>query len=157
MSLHKCNHDEQVSLRKHSIIAEAEAYCRERGIRFTAPRAAVLDVIAGSAKPVGAYDIIARMETGQGNAKPATVYRALEFLTLHGFVHKIESLNAFVACHAGHMHDGAQFTLCGSCGNVEEVHLCQIPTSIQKKLDDTGFRLTRWNAELHGLCRNCQP
>lgn len=140
-----------------SLVKEVEAYCREHGIRFTDQRRMVLEIIAGSKKPMGAYDILAQMGKEVDNPKPTTVYRAIDFLKEHAFIHKIESLNAFVPCHAGHSHEGSQFMVCDDCGKVEEVHLCHLPKDLQKRIDDTGFKLSRWNTEIHGTCQSCQP
>ena len=138
-------------------VQAAEAYCTAHGQRFTAQRRLALEIIAGSPRPLGAYDVLAEMGKYLDNPKPTTVYRAIDFLTEHGFVHKIESLNAFVTCHAGHTHEGSQFLVCDDCGQVEEVHLCHLPDAFQKKVKKTGFHLQKWNAELHGLCQRCAP
>jgi Fur family zinc uptake transcriptional regulator len=136
------------------ILTEAEKHCKDYGHRFTDPRCRVLEIIARTGKPVGAYDIISAMPTG---TNPPTVYRALEFWEQQGFVHRISSLNLYAACHAEHRHEGSQYMVCGDCGRIEEVHLCHLPGTMQRKIDETGFKLARWNTELHGSCRDCQP
>ena len=140
----------------NKVIKEVEVYCREQGIRFTDQRRMALEIIASSKKPLGAYDVLAEMGKQVENPKPTTVYRALDFLLEHAFIHKIESLNAFVICHAGHSHEGSQFMVCDDCGKVEEVHLCHLPKDLKQKIDDTGFLLSRWNTEIHGTCSNCR-
>jgi len=136
-----------------SLLLEAETYCKTHGHRFTDPRRKVLEIIFCAGKPVGAYDIISAMP---GEAKPPTVYRALEFWQQEGFVHRINSLNVYTVCHAGHRHEGSQYMVCDGCGQVEEVHLCRLPHPLQEKVNETGFQLSRWNTELHGICQNCQ-
>ena len=89
------------------------------------------------------------------NPKPPTAYRALDFLVEHGFVHRIESLNAYVSCDVDHKHTGSQFMICDSCDGVEEIYLCALPPKLQKKADGKGFTLHHWNIELHGTCRKC--
>ena len=42
-------------------IRTAERLCRERGLRFTALRRRVLEIVWHSHKPVGAYDILASL------------------------------------------------------------------------------------------------
>ena len=143
-------------MRDEQLVKEVEDYCRQNHIRFTDQRRIVLEIIASSAKPLGAYDILERMAEKINNPKPTTVYRAIDFLIEHAFVHKIESLNVFVPCHAGHSHEGSQFMVCDDCGNVEEVHLCKLPDDLKSRIDNTGFKLSRWNTEIHGKCRSCQ-
>jgi Fur family zinc uptake transcriptional regulator len=137
------------------LIAEVEAWCAENGVRFTDQRRLVLTIIAQSKTPIGAYDILAEFGRHFPNPKPPTIYRAIEFLQGNGFIHKIESLNAFVTCHAGHAHRGSQFIVCDGCGQVEEIHLCHLPGELQAKLKTSKFALAYWNAELHGRCLRC--
>src|ERR1700678_777705 len=77
-------------------IAHAEELCAARSQRLTPMRRHVLEALLASHKPLGAYEIMDRL-SDQGRPAPITVYRALEFLRHNGFVHRIESRNAFVA------------------------------------------------------------
>lgn len=133
-----------------------ESFCKDHGARFTPPRRITLEIIARHERPIGAYDVIEEMGRITDKPKPTTVYRALEFLQAHGFIHKIESLSAFTACHAGHSHEGSQFIVCNGCGTVEEVHVCHLPQALQKKVEETGFKMAHWNTEIHGTCLRCQ-
>lgn len=136
-------------------LACVEKHCAERGIRFTDPRRHVLGIIASSEKPVGAYEILARLARVMPNPKPPTAYRAIDFLLEQGFIHRIESLNAFLVCREDHRHDGSQFMICDDCGNVEEAHLCRLPAQLSNKTDASGFQVKSWNVELHGRCNAC--
>ncbi len=138
------------------LVKTLETYCQDNGARFTQPRRVTLEVIAASDGPIGAYDIIEAMGEIVDKPKPTTVYRSIEFLQENGFIHKIESLSAFVVCHAGHAHRGSQFVVCNSCGTVKEVHLCHLPKDLEKKVEISGFKMDHWNAEIHGTCQQCQ-
>ena len=137
------------------LINALEQYCAKHKMRFTPSRGVALEVIARSNNPIGAYDVIEEMGKVTEKPKPTTVYRAIDFLQEHGFIHKIESLSAFVACHAGHSHQGSQFIICNDCGKVEEVHLCDLPQSLKEKTSVIGFEMKHWNAEIHGVCKQC--
>lgn len=132
-----------------------EQYCKDHKMRCTPSRIMTLEIIASNEQPIGAYDIIEAMAKITQKPKPTTVYRAIDFLQEHGFIHKIESLSTFIACHAGHSHNGSQFIICNDCGTVEEVHLCNLPTSLMQKVNGTGFKMNYWNAEIHGTCQRC--
>ena len=138
------------------IVKDVAGFCTEQGLRFTEPRQYVLEIIAAAKKPVGAYDILAALGEKIDNPKPPTAYRAIEFLEEHGFVHRIESLNAYVLCGTDHRHEGSQFMICDSCGDVTEAHLCHIPSDLAGKTEAAGFQLKHWSAELHGICKNCR-
>lgn len=142
-----------MTVTRSSLLQMAEAHCATGGHRLTDPRRHVLEIIAAAKKPIGAYDIIAAMP---GGAKPPTVYRALEFWEREGFIHGISSLNVYTVCDVNHRHAGSQFMVCDSCGDVQEVHLCHLPGPLQARVEQTGFALSRWNTELHGMCRSCQ-
>lgn len=138
-----------------NLIKAYNAYCKDNGVRTSKPREAVLKIIARSRKPLTAYEVLDELGKVITSPKPPTVYRALESLSEHGFVHRIESLNAYIACHENHRHSGSQFMICDNCGRVEEIHLCSIPESLQKQAAAKNFATTHWNVELHGTCANC--
>jgi Fur family zinc uptake transcriptional regulator len=67
---------------------------------------------------LGAYEIIDRL-TDKSRPAPITIYRALDFLRENGFVHRIESRNAFVACVRDHGGDDiVVFLICERCGAI---------------------------------------
>jgi Fur family zinc uptake transcriptional regulator len=136
-------------------IKALHAYGKENGERITPPREHVLSIIAAAKQPLTAYDVLDLLGKKLDKPKPPTAYRALEFLMQHGFIHRIESLNAYVACCEDHKHRGSQFMICDDCGHVEEVHMCHVPDGLQKQANGKGFTLSHWNAELHGKCGDC--
>lgn len=129
--------------------------CEHAGERLTAPRRAVLEIIAAQDKPIGAYDILHLLAQKLDNPKPPTAYRAIDFWLGRGVIHRIESLNAYVICQTDHHHEGSQFMICDSCGAVGETHLCTLPPQLTEKTEKAGFHLSSWNVELHGTCRKC--
>lgn len=137
------------------VLQLAEKFCDEHKLRFTDTRQYVLDIVASAKKPITAYEILDALGGKVKNPKPPIVYRATDFWQSHGFIHKIESLNAFVTCQEGHQHHGSQFMICDTCGKASEIHLCHIPESIAKKADQVQFDVLYWNLELHGRCQAC--
>ncbi len=133
-----------------------EDYCTQNGLRITPPRLSAFRIVHQAKKPVTAYDVLDKMGKDIKSPKPPTAYRALDFLEEHGFVHRIESLNAYVSCDVNHHHSGSQFMICDECGNVEEIHLCTLPQKLQDKVEAEKFSLHHWNVELHGVCAACQ-
>ncbi len=126
----------------------------------------ILGELAKTNRPLSAYDLLDRLRP-TGVAAPLTVYRALDKLIKAGQVHRIESMNAFVACRAGEEHDhhgadaGAHdksvvFALCDQCGAVEEFPDPSFNRSIERKLADRGFAVQSSTIEIHGLCKDCR-
>ncbi len=138
-----------------NVLKQAQSYCEEHKYRLTQPRLQVLKIIGTSTKPLGAYDILEELGKVIANPKPPTVYRAIEFWQQHGFIHRIESLNAYVACEAGHQHKGSQFMICDDCGAVIETHLCELPKPLKDSTAKNTFTPSRWNLEIHGVCAAC--
>lgn len=115
----------------------------------------VLGALRKAQRPVSAYDIISGLR-GRVDLAPPTVYRALDRLIEAGLVHKLESLNAFVACsHAAH-HDDAAFAICDSCGSVTEFHTPAIDRSLKTWTHNNSFKLGTTMVELHGTCAACR-
>ena len=133
-----------------------EEFGEANGQRITEPRLHVLGIIAASKTPLTAYEILEALKTKMDKPKPPTAYRALEFLSAHGFVHRIESLNAYVACAENHRHNGSQFLICKNCTAVEEIHLCHIPPKLKDEAAARDFDVQRWNVELYGFCKKCK-
>lgn len=138
-----------------SIIERAKVYCTKQKERLTKPRFEVLRILASSSKALGAYEVLEELGKVLPTPKPPTAYRAIEFWLQHGFIHRIESLNAYVLCDANHRHAGSQFMVCDDCGSVIEAHICQLPDVLQEKSKDKNFTFTSWNIEIHGSCVDC--
>ncbi|UTW06021.1 zinc uptake transcriptional repressor Zur [Pseudomonas benzenivorans] len=138
-------------------LAEAESICTRQGLRLTALRKRVLELVWQSHKPLGAYDILAVLSEEDGRrAAPPTVYRALDFLLEHGLVHRIASLNAFVGCNQPeHAHQG-QFLICRDCHAAIELEQAAISQAIVTAAAAVGFSVDSQTVEVVGLCAGCR-
>jgi Fur family zinc uptake transcriptional regulator len=87
---------------------------------------------------------------------PTTVYRVLDFLVEHGFVHRIESKNAFLACcDVEHPHQG-QFLICEACGETVEIPGDGLAAQLSGSAPAHGFEVHHQVVELSGLCAACK-
>jgi Fur family transcriptional regulator, zinc uptake regulator len=137
-------------------LERAERLCQQRGVRFTPTRRHVFTLMAGHKGAVSAYDLLDRLKELEPNAKPPTVYRALDFLLTQGFVHKVESLNAFLFCdHFAEQHP-MQLLICTQCGQVIELHDEAINSAFEHQAQLHGFAIASQSIEAHGRCRQCQ-
>ena len=136
--------------------ARVELTCLRQGFHLTPLRRRVLDVFSDSAAPLGAYAILEELSRRERKQiAPPTVYRTLDFFLEHGFVHKIESINAYAPCeHLGHAHHG-MLLICETCGRSEEIEDSEVMEAIGGSAAAAGFVLRRVVTEAHGLCRNC--
>mgnify|MGYP005990258111 CR=1 FL=1 len=139
-----------------SALTSAEAICSENGLALTAQRRRVLEILLQRHRAMGAYDVLDILRGEIKGAQPPTVYRALDFLVTHGFAHKIERLNAFVACaHPGERHAPA-FLICSDCRSVAEMPSQGIVTAVREAAEDLRFVLDRMVIEAEGICPACR-
>ena len=140
-----------------AFVAAVERACAEKGLNLTAPRRSVLHLVADSDKPLKAYDLLELIKQSNDSAAPPTVYRALEFLTEHGFVHRLESINAYIACHhpGGDAH-ATPFLICDVCKSATEMEQPAWIAQLEKDAAKTGFSVRDRVLELHGICADCR-
>jgi len=141
----------------HSALSRAENDCSKRGLRLTQIRRRVLELVWKNHEPVKAYDILEILKTEKKGAAPPTVYRALDFLQEEGFVHRIESLNAYIGCGEPGHDNTAQFLICISCGVAAELDDSEIQELISVKASHLGFKSQHQTIEVQGLCTECNP
>lgn len=116
----------------------------------------VLARLATGGRALTAYDILDAVRA-EGLRAPVQVYRALEKLRGEGLVHRIESLNAFVAC--AHFHprheDSVAFAICERCGTVSEFPVLAAARALRTWTKRSGFVTEHTTIELHGRCAAC--
>ncbi|WP_414649605.1 transcriptional repressor [Dyella sp.] len=137
-------------------VAAVEHASEERGLRLTPLRKEVLELIAAAGKPVKAYDLLDQLRERHGNAAPPTVYRALDFLLENGFIHKLESINAFVSCHHPAEAHQVPFLICDVCSSAQEVCDERVAELIEAQAKVFGFRPQAQTLEVHGVCKQCR-
>lgn len=136
-------------------IAEAERRCIAAGETLTPLRRRVLELLLEQSGPAKAYDLLPLIDAAK-QAKPPTIYRALDFLVRQGFAHRIESLNAFVACDVGACERSTIFLICEKCGAAEEFDAGHALVDLSDAAKKDGFAIRRTMIEASGLCAACQ-
>ena len=144
---------------KHCVseaLEQVEKTCKDAGLRLTPIRKRVLEILLEEHKAMGAYDILDRLRQESRNAQPPVAYRALDFLVNHGFVHKLQNLNAFIACDHPHDPHTPIFMICTDCSAVAEANIGQGRTAIDRAAETVGFQINKRVIEAEGLCPKCQ-
>jgi Fur family zinc uptake transcriptional regulator len=148
-------------VQKHDAIAgqldAAEHACRRNGVQLTELRRLVLSLILTADSPLTAYQLLDRLKETRKGAAPPTIYRALDFLIEQHFIHKVERLNAFIACSEaeGHHDHHVQFLICRQCGTVAEIEDHAISRALAHAAERNGFRPANATVELDGTCAEC--
>ena len=137
-------------------LTAAETYCEANQLRFTPARRRVLEILLEEHKALGAYDVLDRLKQEGRGAQPPVAYRCLDFLVSHGFVHRIERLNAFIACAKPHDDHAPAFLICRLCDSVAETTSAAPKGLLAHAAQETGFKIEQTVVEAVGLCPECQ-
>ncbi|WP_028603211.1 Fur family transcriptional regulator [Ottowia thiooxydans] len=127
---------------------------------LTKHQSLVLDALAREETPSSAYALLDQLR-GEGLRAPQQVYRALDKLMEYGLVHRVESLNSFVACAHPHDHGHGHgthlvvFAICDQCGHVDEFSDTAIDRRLKSWSRENSFKLNTAAVEMHGICSDC--
>ena len=93
----------------------------------------------------------------KGIKAPLQVYRALDKLVEIGKIHKIESRNAFIACHNSscQVAKATAFSICEICEKVTEISSAGLSKYLANFKDKDGMKYSKYNLEFFGLCKKC--
>lgn len=130
---------------------------QENGYRLTAPRQAVIDVVAGSRFVLNPLEVFEQARQAYPKLGLVTVYRTIEKLEEVGLlqrVHQPSGCQGFVAAFRGHQH----LLICQGCGRVEifsgDVEL--VNTLVKNVEKDSGYNVQDHWLQLFGMCSECQ-
>jgi Fur family zinc uptake transcriptional regulator len=116
----------------------------------------VLDTLTSTSKPLTAYSLLDRLKE-HGFKAPPQIYRALEKLLALGLIHKLESINSFIACqHSDCAHQIAGFAICDGCEQVSEIIDDNLESQIRSVAKTAGLVPKKSTMEIHGLCSSCK-
>lgn len=116
----------------------------------------VFDALKSARRPLSAYDLIGQLKDA-GIKAPPTVYRALTRLVDEKRAHRLESLNAFVACTHDHSPGAsAVFAICDNCGNVDELVDNDVAAKLARRAAAKSFTVKSTTIELRGTCGECR-
>lgn len=148
------SHDHNICVEE--TISKVAQACAEKKLQFTPIRRRVLEIMLEEHRAWGAYEILDRLRGEGQKAQPPVAYRALDFLIGNRFAHKIERLNAFIACsHPGEFH-APIFMICRNCEVVSEAHTEPTKGQLGQAARSAGFLIERTIVEAEGLCPKCQ-
>jgi Fur family zinc uptake transcriptional regulator len=115
----------------------------------------ILRILQSATGPMTAYEVLDAARKHDISAPP-TVYRALNKLIEQGAAHRLETINAYVACvDSRHRHEAVVFAICRDCGNVEELEERDTLRRLRATADERGFKVENAVIELKGQCNAC--
>lgn len=113
-----------------------------------------MEALRSAGRPVGAYELIDQLRD-KAVLAPQTVYRSLDRLIATGAAHRLESLNAFVACSHTRHEGRAVFAICESCGTVDEFDEPKAVSALAAWAKKANFSVREMTLELRGRCQGC--
>ena len=136
-------------------VSRAQDLCERRGARLTPLREHVLELVWCSHAPIGAYQLLERLADTRGRVAPPTIYRALDFLSREGLIHRIDSLNAYVGCPQPGRPHANHFFICRDCGEAAEIRDDELSSAVARCVERAQFRVEAATVEISGLCARC--
>ena len=118
-------------------------------------QAQVLSVLRSRRLPMSACEVLRCLREEHPRPAPPTIYRVLAAPTERGKAHRLESLNAFIACRCDRHHDASILSICTDRGAVEENPSIDFPTTLSGIAGKSGFAPMRHVIEVHGQCASC--
>jgi len=144
------------STSQEQLLTQAAEICLQRNVRLTPQRLEVLRLMAQQPGAISAYDLLDLLRVAEPQAKPPTVYRALDFLLEQGFIHRVESANSYVICpHFEEPSHSSALFICLRCSQVSEHTTEGVDEILHKLAKKVGFTLRNTVVETHGFCAAC--
>ncbi|NOH80689.1 zinc uptake transcriptional repressor Zur [Vibrio sp. RE86] len=138
------------------LVKQIEELCTARGVRLTTQRKRVFELICASPKASSAYELLEELKQSEPQAKPPTVYRALDFLLEQGFIHRVESTNSYIQCCSCNANKHfSHLLICDNCGNVIELQDDSLVALLANNAKEHGFTINNHVIESHGICQSC--
>ncbi len=131
---------------------EIETCLREKGLRVTSQRVAVMEYLVSTPRHPTAEDVSRAVNRALPTASRASVYNVLHSLREAGLVRELvfdDAVARYDANGGRHHH-----FICRSCGAVEDVPWEMLPSAPRRRLPD-GRTVEAWAVTLRGLCPGC--
>lgn len=147
---HRCAHNGS-SFAAPDLAGQLKLHAR----KMTAPRRAVLEVLARQAHPRSSREILAEMTLRRCDL--ATVYRSLHLLEKMGLVKRFDFGDGTARFELVREDDGHHHHLiCTGCARVVEIEDC-FPVELEQKIArGNGFKGISHKLEFFGVCPSCQ-
>lgn len=127
---------------------------KEKGLKATQQRLAILEVLVEENFPLSAQDIFSKLRENNPNLRLSTVYR-----TLNSFVEKkiVSKLNlndkeSFFELLSGEHH---HHLICMKCGEIIPID-CPLKDYEEELIDNTDYTIIDHRLKVYGICPRCR-
>ena len=149
--MRECNHHAGKNKQYYQDVLN---HLKEKGVRITETRKAVIDFIIHSQDHPSAEMIYQALLPNFPNMSLATVYNNLKVLIDEGFVSELKVRNDTTTYFdfMGHQHLNV---ICEKCGCIADMDI-DLPDVGQEASEQTGYQITKSQMVVYGICPNCQ-
>lgn len=127
---------------------------KNKGLRVTPARVAVLDVLYQTGKPLDISQIYEYVLKRHVDADQATIYRIIENFMQKGIISKLQFQEKKFFYEV--VRDDHHHAVCRKCAKIEDVSKCNSKRLEKEIFQLTGFSVESHSMEFYGLCRECQ-
>jgi Fur family ferric uptake transcriptional regulator len=149
---------QQISMQKLSSNSRTISWLQRLktcGYRLTAPRRAVIEILADSDRTLNAtqiYDLAREIYPSLGLVSVYRTLDKLESLKIIQRVHQPDGCHAYIAAFTGHQH----LLLCQDCGSTVFFQGDNLDELVFRVERDSGFQISDHWLQLFGICAPCQ-
>ena len=129
---------------------------RDRGKAIGTNDEPVLNLLLSNHGIFSAYDIAEKISESGKRVRPIQIYRSLEKLINLGLVHRLSTMNGYIACFEDGECATGQFFICTECESVKEIDSQLLDREILGSAQENNFSIASKNIEVLGLCGHCQ-
>lgn len=128
---------------------------KERGLRMSHPRLLVFRELSNAKIPMSPHDLYQCLAKKERKVGLTSIYRCLDLFESLGIAFKIINGSSvkYKLCGIKEHH---HHIVCKRCGNVAEVHFCDILGWSQKVIESTGYEVTDHQLHFYGFCKACK-
>ncbi|MBP6889028.1 MAG: transcriptional repressor [Candidatus Moranbacteria bacterium] len=128
---------------------------REKGLRLTRARMAVITLLARVDAPQSIPEILDALREMGSLFNKTTLYRELAFLVGHGMVKEVivSGEKRYYELVGDHHHH----TVCLGCGSIRDIIFRENLLHIERAISEQeGFQVLEHSLEFFGFCRTCK-
>jgi len=141
-------------VRKSAVKKQFKEFVKQKGLKFTSQREAVLDEILSTQGHFEIEDMVRKIKEKNLPVSRATVYRTLNILKDMGLITEVikYSNKTIYEVSLKQHHD---HLICTKCGNIIEFSEEEIEKLQDKICQEYGFKPETHRLEIYGTCKNC--
>ena len=119
------------------------------------PRLFIYQELSASDIPLSPQELYRSLIKKKINIGLTSIYRSLDLFESLGIVFKIVN-GSSVKYKFCEMEDHHHHIVCKKCGDVVELHFCDISDWSEKVKESTGYEVTDHQLNFYGFCKNCK-